>query len=45
MKSIGFIKSHKENENRRAIIPEDIKRIKNKGLMYFEKGYGDCLGL
>ena len=25
MKTIGFPISHKENENRRAIVPEDIK--------------------
>ena len=27
MKTIGFPISHKENEKRRAIVPEDIKKL------------------
>ena len=27
MKTIGFPISHKENEKRRAIVPEDIEKI------------------
>lgn len=45
MKSIGFPISHKENENRRALMPEDIANISHPEELYFEKGYGDVLGL
>ena len=45
MKTIGFPISHKENENRRAIIPEDIKKISNPGLVFVETGFGDVLGI
>lgn len=45
MKTIGFPISHKENENRRAIVPDHVKRIDNPELLYFEKGYGDVLGI
>lgn len=44
MKTIGFVISKKENEFRRAIILDDIKKIKNKEYVYFESGYGDVLG-
>lgn len=44
MKKIGFVISKKENEFRRAIILDDIKKIKNKEYVYFESGYGDVLG-
>lgn len=44
MKTIGFPISTKENESRRALIPKHIKRIRNKDLIYVEKGYGDVLG-
>lgn len=40
MKQIGFSFSHKENEKRRALIPEDKKTIRNNDSLYFEKGYG-----
>ena len=45
MKTIGFPISHKENENRRAIIPEDIKKISNPELVFVETGFGDVLGV
>ena len=45
MKSIGLIISHKENEKRRALIPADICKIRNKDKIFIEKGYGDELGL
>lgn len=45
MKTIGFPISHKENERRRAIVPEDITRLKHPELLYFEKGYGEVLGI
>ncbi len=44
MKTIGFLISHKENEKRRALVPADIKNIKNKGNVFVETGYGDVLG-
>lgn len=44
MKTVGFVISHKENENRRALVPEDILKVKNKHLLFIEKGYGDVLG-
>ena len=45
MKSVGFPISHKENENRRALIPNDIKKISVPSKLFFEKGYGNVLGL
>lgn len=45
MKTVGFPISHKENENRRAIIPEHIKLMKSPESLYFEKGYGEILGI
>ncbi len=44
MKTIGFPISHKENENRRAVIPGDIIKIDCPNLLYFENGYGDVIG-
>ena len=37
MNSIGFPISKKENEHRRALVLDDIKKIKNKSQLYFEK--------
>jgi len=45
MKTIGFPISHKENENRRAIVPEDIKRMSHPENVYIEENYGKVLGL
>lgn len=45
MKTIGFPISHKENENRRAIVPTHIKNIRHPELMYFEKDYGKVMGI
>ena len=45
MKSAGFPISHKENENRRALMPDDIKKIACPEKLFFESGYGDVLGL
>lgn len=44
MRKIGFIISKKENENRRAIVFEDIKNIKNKNNLYFEENYFQNFG-
>lgn len=44
MKTVGLPISHKENERRRALVPEDIGRIKRPGQIFIESGYGDVLG-
>ena len=44
MKTVGLPVSHKENERRRALVPEDIVRIKHPGQVFIETGYGDALG-
>lgn len=44
-RTIGFPISHKENENRRALVPEHIKKIKHPEMLYIETGYGDVLGI
>ena len=44
MKTLGFPISDKLNENRRALIPAHIKKIKNPIKIYIEKGYGEVLG-
>lgn len=44
MKTIGFLISHKNNERRRAILPSELKKIKNIDCLYFERGYGLSVG-
>ena len=44
MKTVGLPISHKENEKRRALIPQDILKIRNKEYIYVETGYGNVLG-
>jgi N5-(carboxyethyl)ornithine synthase len=44
MNKIGFLISTKENEKRRAILPDQLINIKNKDQLYFEKDYGVELG-
>ena len=44
MYSVGFLISTKENEKRRALLPEHILKIKNKDHIYFEYGYGNAMG-
>lgn len=45
MKTVGFPISHKENEKRRAIVPAHLANISHPELLYFEKGYGEVLGI
>jgi len=45
MNTIGFPISHKENENRRAIVPEDISKILHPENLYIEEGFGAVLGI
>ena len=44
MNTVGLLISHKNNEKRRALLPEDLPKIKNLGNLYFEKGYGNSIG-
>lgn len=43
MKSIGFLRSNKENEKRICLLPTDLSKIKNKNYIYVERGYGKDL--
>lgn len=43
-RSVGFVISHKNSEQRRALLPEHAAKIKNKENLYFETGYGLTLG-
>ena len=45
VKTIGFVASKKENEKRRAILPEDLKDVKNITNVFIEQGYGKDLGI
>lgn len=45
MKTIGFLISHKNNECRRAILPQHISEISHPEQLFFEKGYGQSIGL
>lgn len=45
MKTVGLLISHKNGEKRRALLPSDIKKIKNPGNLYFEKGYAASLNI
>ena len=45
MKTVGFLKSDKENENRICLLPEDINVIQNKKYIYVEEGYGKNLNI
>ena len=45
MKTIGFPISHKENENRRALIPTDVSRLVSPNNIYIETGFGEVLGI
>lgn len=42
--NMGFLISHKNQEARRALLPEAIASIRNKGSLVFETRYGDALG-
>lgn len=44
MKTIGFLISHKNGEKRRAILPEDLAKMKNPQMLFFEEGYGESCG-
>ncbi len=44
MKTVGLPISHKENEKRRALVPDGINRIVHKEQIFIEHGYGEVLG-
>lgn len=44
MKTMGLLISHKNGEKRRAILPEDIRKLKHPEYLYFETGYGESVG-
>ncbi len=44
MKTMGFVISHKNGEQRRAILPEDAALLRHPGQLYFETGYGVSVG-
>ena len=41
---IGFPISHKENENRRALVPPDVTKVWHPERLLVERGYGEVLG-
>ncbi len=45
MKRIGFPVNHKENEKRRALLPDHLRELKNPGNCYFQEGFGNPLGI
>lgn len=45
MKTIGFPISTKENENRRTIVPEDIRKLSHPEQVFVESGFGSVLGI
>lgn len=45
MQTVGFPISHKENENRRALLPVDIAKMSYPSQLYFETGYGKVMGI
>ena len=42
--TMGLLISHKNNEKRRAILPEHVAQLRNRGNLYFETGYGLSVG-
>lgn len=44
MKTVGLPISRKNNERRRALLPQDLEQMKNVKNLYFESGYGEVLG-
>lgn len=44
MKRIGFPISHKENERRRALVPEHLAMVEHPERLFIERGYGEVLG-
>ncbi len=43
--TMGLLISHKNNEKRRAILPEQMAQLRNPDMLYFETGYGESVGV
>jgi len=41
---MGLLISHKNGELRRAILPEQVAKLRNPDMLFFETGYGDSVG-
>ena len=44
-RTMGLLISHKNNEKRRAILPEQVAQLRNPEQLYFETGYGESVGV
>ena len=44
-KTMGLLISHKNNEKRRAILPADVRKLRHAEKLFFEKGYGESVGV
>ena len=42
--TMGLLISHKNNEKRRAILPQDVTKLRSPDMLYFETGYGESVG-
>lgn len=40
LRTMGLLISHKNNEKRRALLPEDVAKLRHPDYLYFETGYG-----
>lgn len=45
MQTIGFVISSKQDEERRALLPKDVFRLRHPNMLVFEEGYGEVLGI
>ena len=45
MRTIGFVVSSKENERRRALLPEHLQSVRHRSSLVFESGYGHHFGI
>ena len=43
-RTMGLLISHKNNEKRRAILPDQVAELRNPDMLYFETGYGISVG-
>ncbi len=43
-RTMGLLISHKNNEKRRAILPDQVAELRNPDMLYFETGYGTSVG-
>lgn len=43
-RTMGLVISHKNSEKRRALLPQDMGRLHNPGMLYIETGYGESIG-